>query len=170
MSTIQNNLMTSQYESYIDGELAFVLRYHMEGGQMWMLSVDTPKLMDRTSYGPGWRMDAFLHEVFTDVHRRRMEVLPFSPRARAFVMKHPEFLHLVPGKTPGHFPDLRLAAAFSHRRKTVASPSAHTAAKVSKKAMAGAGPDGRQPSIGDREAGSRSRGGRGAPVTAPATA
>lgn len=109
---VQNNLLASRYELYMDGELSMTLSYHMESGQMWMLSLDATDPGDFKKH-----TEVFLQDVFKDVLRRRLEVLPFSPKARAFVVGNEAYLRLIPKTTPGHFPDLRLAAAVENHRR-----------------------------------------------------
>ncbi len=130
MVKVQNNPLASQYEQYVDGDLIFVLRYHMEHGQMWMLSVKTSALEVTPQ-----RVDEFLLQVFQDVHRRRIEVLPFSPRIRAFMVKNTVLLRLVPNKTPGHFPNLPTAAALLQQRKTTVKIGAYKKAKAPKQPL-----------------------------------
>lgn len=112
MSKVQNNAMSSRYELFADGAAVLTLRYRMEHGQMWMLSMENSAArMTRKN------VDAFLVQVFQDVHRRRLEALPFCPTVRDFVVRNPTFLQLLPKETPGHFPDLHRTAALQQRRK-----------------------------------------------------
>lgn len=112
MSKVQNNAMSSRYELFAEGTAVLTLRYRMERGQMWMLSME-----NSAAHMSPRNVDAFLIQVFKDVHRRRLEALPFCPTVRDFVVRNPTYLQLLPKVTPGHFPDLHRAAALQQRRK-----------------------------------------------------
>lgn len=112
MTKVHNNLQASRYEFYAEGLLAATLSYSMDAGRMWMLSVETLAVEP-----PLKRTDGFLVGVFRDVHRRRLEVLPFSPAVRNFMVENNAYLHLLPKRTPGHFPDLRRAAEAERLRR-----------------------------------------------------
>lgn len=120
MMKVHNNLQASRYEFYVEGLLAATLTYNMDAGRMWMLSVDTFAVEP-----PLKRTDGFLKEVFRDVHRRRLEVLPFSPAVRSFMVKNDVYLHLLPQSTPGHFPDIRRAAEAERLRRAALKRSKH---------------------------------------------
>lgn len=118
MLKVQNNVMGSRYELFDGGKVVLTLRYRMEHGQMWLLSMeDTATLMSQKN------LDAFLGEVFKDVHRHRLETLPFCPTVREFMVRNPAYLQLLPKVTPGHFPDLHQAAALHQQRKKTLRPA-----------------------------------------------
>lgn len=108
MSTVQNNLALSQYELYVDGQLAGAIKYRMENDQLWLMSTEMFSLLEG-------RADPvqFMLGTLRDLSRRRIEVLPFCPLAREFMISTPTFLALVPTDPPGHFPPLRKSASVS---------------------------------------------------------
>lgn len=119
MSKVHNNIMSSRYELFAEGTAVLTLRYRMEGGQMWMLGME-----NSAPHKSHQNVDAFLIQVFKDVHRRRLEALPFCPTVRDFVMRNPTLLQLLPKETPGHFPDLHRAAALQQQRRKTLRASA----------------------------------------------
>lgn len=102
MSTVQNNLEVSRYEMFVGGQLAGTAQYRMENGQLWLMSTSMLPLTEGRAVP-----EEFLLEVFNDLRRRRIEVLPFCATAREFMMANPRFIDLVPKTPPGHFPHLR---------------------------------------------------------------
>ena len=108
MSTVQNNLQTSRYEMFVEGQLAGTVQYRMENDQLWLMSTEILPLADGRAVP-----EEFLLEVLQDLRRRRIEVLPFCAIAREFMMANPRFLGLVPKDPPGHFPLLRDSAALA---------------------------------------------------------
>lgn len=108
MSTVQNNLELSQYEMYVEGQLAGVTKYRMENDQLWLMSTEMFPLLEGSA-DPAH----FMLGTLRDISRRRIEVLPFCPVAREFMLNTPNFLTLVPTDPPGHFPLMRKAVGFA---------------------------------------------------------
>lgn len=106
MPTVQNNLELSCYEVYERGQIAGILKYRMENGQMWLMSTH----MSPLSEGPAVAEGKAIRLVLQDLWRRKIEVLPFCPVVRQFMMKNPLFLEYLPEDPPGHFPLLREGA------------------------------------------------------------
>lgn len=117
MSTVQNNLELSRYEMYVEGQLAGVIKYRMENDQLWLMSTEMFTLLEGHADPAHFMLGAL-----RDISRRRIEVLPFCPLAREFMLKTPNFLSLVPTDPPGHFPLMRKGREFATENKS--SPTA----------------------------------------------
>lgn len=109
--TVQNNLESSRYEMYLDGQRAGFLKYRMENGQMWMLGTQ----MTAEHEDPALTQQLLLR-VLQDIRKRRIAALPFCPAARQAMLENPQFLKLIPADPPGHFPLLMDAVELMHHR------------------------------------------------------
>ncbi len=114
MPTVLNNLDMSRYEMFVDGQLAGILEYRMENDQIWLMSTEMYALAEVMT-----PVSDLLLGVLQNIRRRRIEVLPFCPVVRKFMVDNPLFLGLVPEDPPGHFPLRRESAALSSGHDSV---------------------------------------------------
>lgn len=105
MSQIQNNLSASRFEFYEAGALSMTLRYCMHKGQIWLLDTSMTSTYDQQA-----QLNYFYLWVLHDIQRRRIEVLPFCPKARQYMLANPHFLDFIPNNPPGHFTELKTTA------------------------------------------------------------
>lgn len=109
------------------------LRYCMHNGQIWLLDTSMSSTYDQQA-----QLNYFYLWVFQDIQRRRIEVLPFCPKARQYMLANPHFLDFIPNNPPGHFTELKTTAglrkpaakALSTRTDNAAIVPATTIAKA----------------------------------------
>lgn len=116
MPKVHNNLERSCYEVYEHGQVVGILKYKMENGQIWLMSTHTSPMAEV----PALVETQLIRLVFEDLWRRKVEVLPFCPAVRAFMMANAVFMATLPEDPPGHFPLLRHAERKATRRTTTA--------------------------------------------------
>jgi uncharacterized protein len=107
MQTVHDNPAESEFDMYIDGEIAGWVRYRVEGSEIWMLyTAVTRGFHDRGLTDP------LIQTALDDAHRRRIGVLPFCPLVRQYMRLHPQYLGLIP---------VGRSALFRPRRQTDAA-------------------------------------------------
>lgn len=89
--TVREDRARSRYEIYDDGTLAGFCDYKLAGERISLLHTETtPEFAGR---GMARRL---VTEILDDVRERGLEVLPYCPYVRQFILEHPADLDLVP--------------------------------------------------------------------------
>ncbi|AIY03118.1 hypothetical protein ART_3519 [Arthrobacter sp. PAMC 25486] len=135
MSQIQNNLSASRFEFYEAGALSMTLRYCMHNGQIWLLDTSMSSTYDQQA-----QLNYFYLWVLQDIQRRRIEVLPFCPKARQYMLANPHFLDFIPNNPPGHFTELKTTAGLRKPAAKASSTRTDNAAIVPATSIAKAPP------------------------------
>jgi len=98
MQTVHDNPADSEFDMYIDGEIAGWVRYRVEGHEIWMLYTGISRgFHDRGLAEP------LIQTALDQAHRRRIGVLPFCPLVRQYMKAHPQYLGLIPADRAGLF-------------------------------------------------------------------
>jgi uncharacterized protein len=103
MHAIAHNSSRSRFEIYDDGCLAGFVRYRMQEGEIWLLSLQ----MLQDSGGKELAQE-LIRSTVIDLYRRRVPVLPFCPAVRRFISADRRYRSLVPAEQRSRF---RLDAA-----------------------------------------------------------
>lgn len=98
MHAVAHNSSRSRFEIYDDGCLAGFVRYRMQEGQMWLLSLQM--LQDA---GGKELAQELIRGTVIDLHRRRVPVLPFCPAVRRFISADRRYRSLVPPEQRSRF-------------------------------------------------------------------
>ena len=92
MSTsVRDNPDEGQYEIREDGALAAFTVYQLRGPVIEFMHTETEPGFE----GRGLARE-LVSETLDDVRRRGLQVRPFCPYVRSFMVKHPEYRDLVP--------------------------------------------------------------------------
>ncbi len=89
---VTENLPRHRFEIHVDGALAGYCAYRLAGEQRYIF-VHTE--IDAAFEGQGLASQ-LIHEVLKQMRARRMEVVPYCPFVKAYIIKHPTYAELVP--------------------------------------------------------------------------
>jgi predicted GNAT family acetyltransferase len=87
--TLIRNAAESRYEYRIDGHLAYVA-YEEENDTVRLIRTFVPKALEGRGIA-----GTLVREVFDDIERRGMKMVPVCPYIIAYVEKHPEYRRLL---------------------------------------------------------------------------
>jgi predicted GNAT family acetyltransferase len=90
-TVVCENPKSSRFVAYVDGNVAGHIQYELHGSHIWVLST----LMDPRFEEPGVE-DVLIGEMLRETQRRRLALLPFCLRTRAYLSHHPRYLALIP--------------------------------------------------------------------------
>jgi predicted GNAT family acetyltransferase len=88
-----------RYEIRVDGETAGYAEYHRRGGPTISF---THTLVDDAHAGQGLA-GRLARAALDDARARGLAVLPFCPFVRGWIVKHPDYVDLVPEDRRGEF-------------------------------------------------------------------
>lgn len=97
-TVVRHDPKGSQFVAYVDGNAAGHSHYQLHGNHVWVLST----VMDPHFTEPGVE-DLLIEGLLQEVHRRRLALLPYCLRTRAYLSKHHRYLALVPPAERGKF-------------------------------------------------------------------
>jgi predicted GNAT family acetyltransferase len=89
--TVRDNPEKSRYEVYADDDLAGFTAYHRFRDEIAFLHTETTP-----AFGGRGLAGQLVRNALDDARRRGLAVLPFCPYVRGFIIRHPEYLDLVP--------------------------------------------------------------------------
>ena len=96
--TVRNNPVFSRYEVYDGDELAGFTEYHLYRDEIAFIHTETdPAFAGRGLAGQ------LVQKALDDVRIRGLAVLPFCPYVRKFIVRHPEYIDLVPAGQRARF-------------------------------------------------------------------
>lgn len=89
--TVRDNPENSRYEAYEGGQLASFTEYHRYRDEIAFIHTETdPAFAGRGLAGH------LVQKALDDVRGRGLAVLPFCPYVRRFILRHPQYIELVP--------------------------------------------------------------------------
>ncbi len=97
-SKIVENPQASRYEIYDGEELAGFAEYHLYRDEMAILHTE----IDARLQGHGLAGKLTRH-LLDDARKRGRTVLPYCPFTQQWILKHPEYVNLVPAGQRSHF-------------------------------------------------------------------
>lgn len=97
-TVVRHDSKASQFVAYVDGNAAGHSDYQLHGNHVWVLST----VMDSRFAEPGVE-DLLIEGMLQEVHRRRLALLPYCLRTRAYLSEHHGYLALVPPTERGKF-------------------------------------------------------------------
>jgi len=89
--TVRDNPEKSRYEVYDGEELAGFTEYHPYLDEIAFIHTET----DPAFAGRGFA-GQLVQNALDDVRKRGLAALPYCPYVRSFIVRHPEYLDLVP--------------------------------------------------------------------------
>jgi predicted GNAT family acetyltransferase len=95
---VRDNSDESRYEIHVDGELAGFTEYATHGDEIDYLHTEIDK-----KFGGRGLASRLIREVLDDARRRELQVMPYCPFVRKFVVDHPEYHDLVPAAQHARF-------------------------------------------------------------------
>ena len=89
--TIRDNPEKSRYEVYDAEELAGFTEYHRYSNEIAFIHTEVDP-----AFGGRGLAGQLVQNALDDVRKRGLVVLPFCPYVRKFIVRHPEYLDLIP--------------------------------------------------------------------------
>jgi predicted GNAT family acetyltransferase len=88
---IIDNVQKSRFELHVDGELAALITYGRNKRMIALTHTETEE-----GFGGKGYATKLIDYAVAEVERDGLELLPFCPFVRSYLLKHPEHLGLVP--------------------------------------------------------------------------
>lgn len=90
-SGFRDNALFSRFELFSDGTMVGHVKYEMKGLHAVLIQAVVDPRFDAVDVEP-----ALVREVLLNAHRRRIAVVPYCPRVRAFLTEFPQYRALLP--------------------------------------------------------------------------
>ena len=88
---VRENTAEQRFEIWVDGELAGFTTYEEHGSRLSFMHTEIDGRFGGRGLG-----SILIRETLDAVRARGGEVLPYCPFVKAFILKHPDYLDLVP--------------------------------------------------------------------------
>jgi uncharacterized protein len=95
---VADNPDKARYEIQADGEIAGFLTYRLSHNEIAFLHTET----EQRFRGQGIA-GQLVHEAFDSARERHLEVLPYCPFVRSWIMEHKDYAELVPADRRAEF-------------------------------------------------------------------
>ena len=87
----RDNSLFSRFELFSDGIMMGHVKYEMKGSYAVLIQAVVDPRFDAVDVEA-----ALIRQVLLDTHRRRVAVVPYCPRVRAFLLEFPQYRALLP--------------------------------------------------------------------------